>query len=302
MIKKLIAFTLMLIAIPLSAMEKPLPAKKSAKEQAQALAQQITLISQEKNGETNSFRISRAVAERSGTIRNLLTGITQSANVIPFTNISGKTLEEVVHLLNALYEYRELQGKKLLDALDTKVAVKDPLELLKAVNYLDIPILVQLAARQIAGQEAVKSTIQKIYKIPLVQQIKTAFGASAPAILKLIEHYYVLVNGGKHIDEIPQDSYGFSLRDYLDYTPDLIAKRMDNERHSLNLSGLQLRDLNGLENLPQINLIKSLNLSQNQLTKLPNFIINLPHLDQLNIFQTKIRTIDPELFKLLKNK
>ena len=76
MIKRIILFSLIIAALPLFGMEKPLPAKKSPKEQAQELAQQITLISQEKNGKTTSFRISRTIAERSGTIKHLLAGVT----------------------------------------------------------------------------------------------------------------------------------------------------------------------------------------------------------------------------------
>lgn len=287
------------MALPASAMELPQPAKKTPQEIAQQLADKITLISQTgKKGEKSaSFLISRKAAKQSETIKNYLSDT--KSNNITFTNISSKTLEEIVILLEALDKYKTqgLKGKALLDALDTQLSIRDPLAVLQAANYLDVPVLLDLAARQLAAQEAAKSRIQKIYKTPLVQQIKTTFGPSAPEILTLIAHYYVLVSGGEHLDGVPQDSYGFSLQDYLNYTPDLIAKRMDNEEHSLNLKGLQLRNLNGLETLPKINLIRSLNLSDNQLTSLPEFIINLPDLGQLNIFKTKIKTINPELFK-----
>ena len=298
MIKKIIVLILIITAVPLSSMELPSSAKKTPQELAQQLAGKITLISQTgKDGDTASFLISRAAAQQSQTIKNYLSDTKN--NKIIFTNISSKTLEEMVILLEALYKYKTqgLKGKVLLDALDTQITVKNPLALLQAANYLDVPILIDFAAREVAQEEVASLKLKKIFTVPLVQRIKNAFGSSAGPLLNVIAHYYVLVSRGQKLKDVTENSYGFSFQDYLDYTPELIAKRMDNDNKSLDLSGLQLYNLDGLEELPKINTLLRLNLSNNQLTQLPEFIINLPDLGQLNIFKTKIATINPSLFK-----
>ena len=204
-----------------------------------------------------------------------------------------------MRLLNALYEYRELQGKKLLDALDAKVTIKDPFELLKAANYLDIPGLLNLAARKIAQQEASKYKIMQLItkKEPTLEEKLIQFGASRKDILKLIAHYYYLITG-KKLKEAPENSYDVSIQELLEYRPALL-KIKDKK---LDLDNLRINNLEGIDSIPGIETATIIYLKNNLITHLPTALFNLTNMENLDLSENQIAEIPKEISHLVKLK
>ena len=90
----------------------------------------------------------------------------------------------------------------------------------------------------------------------------------------------------------------YSVYDYLIYQPHLIAQRIKED--TLNLSGLHLTNLNGLELIPGISKIIHLDLSNNQLSSIPNNAFYfMPEVEIIDLSHNKISTIDPLAFKNL---
>ena len=125
--------------------------KEEATREAQIPADKVLLMS----SDGQEFLIPIEVAKQSETLKHTIEDV--GKKIIPLANISGKLLKEIVDLLTTMDTNKNLKGKKLLDTLEQKVAIADPFELLRAANYLDIPVLLNLAASKIAQQEISKS-------------------------------------------------------------------------------------------------------------------------------------------------
>ena len=70
----------------------------------------------------------------------------------------------------------------------------------------------------------------------------------------------------------------------------------------LRLSGIGLTDLTGLQNIPNINQVTNLNLSNNQLQTLPDTIFNsLPNLRSLYLDNNQLQTLPDTIFNNLNN-
>lgn len=246
-------------------------------------ADTITLISKE----GQKFTLLNDVAKQAETIKSMMQDVLDDKRELPLQNISGVTLNEIAQLLHQLYLSRDIQNeKKLLDALEEKVKITDPFLLLAAANYLDIPPILNFAARAVARDEFKQSSFLK--KSGLNKKIAALFGAGRKDIMPLIAHYYFLLNE-KKLQGVSEDSYGFSVQDYLDYLPHLIKFSSHQDKPldfglsapinglMCNLALLKLRSLNGLQNVPNIHNVQHLTLQQNNLQ-----VINAKDLRGLN--------------------
>lgn len=227
------------------------------------------------------FILPRTIATQSETIKHLLGEI--GGNVLTFAHISSNTLKEIGELLKILPEYKHLKNKALLDALEAKnIAIKNPIALLNAANYLDIPSIMHLAARMVAQQEktriAQESTIAKLFKKNnlTTQQLPKD-------MLTLVAHYYLLLADQKYPGTTAHD-YAFSVQDYLDYQPNKIAlyqygsrekkviheelEQKSDPRADLVLSGLYINNLDGLQHIINKHRILRVFLDNNKLKSL----------------------------------
>ncbi len=92
----------------------------------------------------------------------------------------------------------------------------------------------------------------------------------------------------------------FSVKDYLITRPEILKERM--QEHSLDLSGLQLTSLDGLEYIRNSTSIYYLNLKNNNLEIIPNnALYSLPKLEKIDLSHNKIHTINPLAFNNLND-
>ncbi len=94
--------------------------------------------------------------------------------------------------------------------------------------------------------------------------------------------------------------HGLSIKDYLFTQPATISKRM--LEHSLDLSGMGLTSLEGLDYLSQFSSIYYLDLKNNNLEIIPsNAFYFLPKLERIDLSHNKIHTIHPLAFNNLND-
>ncbi len=248
-------------------------------------ADKVTLMSTE----GQRFTLLNDVARQSETIKSMMQDALDSQREIPLQSISSATLGEIAQLLHHLYFLKDIKNEKiLLDTLEKEVRIANPLLLLAAANYLDIPLILNFAARLVARDELKQSTFlsradlnKRItgavgVKSAFNKRVTAVFGESSKNILQLIAHYYFLLSE-KKLQGVPEESYGFSVQDYLDYLPHLIKFRSHNDKPldlglSISINGLQcvlvllqLSSLKGLQNVPRIHDVEYLTLQQNKL-------------------------------------
>lgn len=265
--------------------------KEEAAREAQIPADKILLMS----SDGQEFLIPIEVAKQSETLKHTIEDV--GTKIIPLNNISGKLLKEVVDLLTALYENRNLKGKKLLDTLEQKVAIADAFELLRAANYLDIPDLLNLAARKVAQQEASKpkATFFAKKESTLREKLVQIAGVSAQDILKIVAKYYFLISGAK-LKDAPENSAAYSILDWFAYRPELFTFN----QHNLNLENRNINDLEGIDTIPNIETVTNLYLNDNQITNLPAGLFNLTNLELLGLARNQITQIPEEISHLKK--
>lgn len=284
----------------------------------------VTLVSADKK----EFTIPQAVAEQSGQIKGLLsvhglTGEHESATKRFEFSISAPVMNEIVQLMKALQRYKNTTNKKaLLDALGQQITIKYKIGVLKAADLLDIPLIKGLIARIYAKQ------IQSGFRTAqdTLNLIRQAFPAEiANELIGAIARYYYLLTGNK-LAGVPEDAYGFSVQDYLDYSPQLIQQRKSAPHNNvvvLDLSNLNLNSLEGLAGIPDIATVQILMLRNNKLQRIesnifasagmralqilylfnnqlqeiePNAFAGLPNLEVINLSFNKLHYIDPALF------
>lgn len=301
MIKKIIAFALISITIPVSAMDigqlyrqtQETIEKEEAGREAQIPADKILLIS----SDNQEFMVPVEIAKQSETIKHTIEDV--GTKIIPLANISGTLLKEVVDLLTALYENRNLKGKKLLDTLEQKVTITvDPFEFLRALNYLDIPDLLNLAARKVAQQEINKPKKTPFFakKEPtLRKKLVQIAGVSAQDMLKIVAKYYFLISGTK-LKDVSENSYACSILDWFSYKPELFSFH----HRKLNLDNRNINDLEGIDTIPSIESVEELYLNNNQITQIPSGFLHLNNLKVLGLAKNQIAAI-PQDISLLKN-
>lgn len=266
-------------------------------------ADTITLISKE----GQKFTLLNDVAKQSETIKSMMQDVLDDKRELPLQNISSVTLGEIAQLLHQLYLSRDIQNeKKLLDALEEKVKITDPFLLLAAANYLDIPPILNFAARAVARDEFKQSSFLK--KSGLNKKIAALFGASSKDIMPLIARYYFLLSG-KKLKEVTEESYGFSVQDYLDYEGSLPEEYQIKLRRDmsfpfseierdwmrgvvLDLRNRQLRSLDGLQNIENKRYVDFLTLSGNQLTEIStDDLKDFEGLIRLDLYENKLKRV-----------
>lgn len=144
----------------------------------------VTLTSNDKEGEPRSFVLPRAAADLSITVKNLLNETTNDDDEpvpIPLPNVAGSVLERVVEYLKHAHENPDPEAEKRSEA-DQRAAETPEWEknfcaqlnmeglfhLILAANYLDIKLLLHLGCKTVA--EMIRG------KTP--EEIKTLFGVT----------------------------------------------------------------------------------------------------------------------------
>ncbi len=102
----------------------------------------VTLVANDQK----EFTIARSTAEFSETIKNMIE-VVGTSNPIPFKDINSNQLSLVIEGLKKIEEIAQIQecNDKIidLDRLFIGKSYDDVIEILKAVNYLDIPLLLE---------------------------------------------------------------------------------------------------------------------------------------------------------------
>lgn len=109
-------------------------------------------------------------------------------------------------------------------------------------------------------------------------------------------HYYLM--HGSTID-LDAGAIAFSIRTLLQHNR---LSRTVNEQGVLDLSNLHIADLDGIEEIPNIQSARSLNLSHNHISLLhPNNFKVLSHVEHLDLSFNKISMLRPHTFKHLSH-
>lgn len=253
MITRKILFILIFAFISLSAMDKPLPPKSN----------NVELVS----SDNKSFTLSLAIAQQSPVLHQMLSQFEEKeTKIIKLSLINGATLRLVIKIMELFYQYRELKGKALLDKvvaeysfvtrLQIPINNRQTLALLRAFDFLEFTPGIQLITRKISTNQFMLDWVMN-----LIQKKKLSTNTAT----EIGRIYYLITN--KELPDTDKNNFVFSLRDYLDYRPEIIQQR-HLKKWELDLSKLHLIDLDGIQDIPNLNNITILNLSHNNLTEL----------------------------------
>lgn len=239
---------------------------------------------------------------------------------IPVNQISALQLRSVLALMESVQDHSQLKGKKLYDAMSKDVYISNGIDVLKAVNYLDIkpPLdkpVIEFLTYEIAGEQ--DSPWWKPRKnTSLLDQLKD-FGSDEKKYYGALIARYYLLRTGKYLANIPQDilnhkNYAFSIRDYVEYPA---ARMVLNARggiqdraivfNGFDLSNLYLNSLDGFQELisfskvnPQ--LILRIYLDNNKLETIEHSVFDIfPRLSYLVLSNNKLTSLDPLVFMQL---
>lgn len=308
-IRYFLALTIFISASSILAMDVGALYRQTQDVLEQVPASQVILVS----AEGKEFELPQNVAEQSITLKGMIEDIGANRK-INLANISNQTLAEIVNLLNSLHQHQNLQDKALLDALEKDITIKDPFAILAAANYLDVQPIMELAARAIARQEMIsrkghtysinagplrKETHDKLFKI---------FGNDKQNIVLLVARYFFLLSGKKFTD-VPENLYGFSIQDYLDYKPnnteevlERIARRQPVGQYIIIES--DFKNLNSLKGLSALATIKNYHsIILNNFSLLSSIkeidLAGLDHVDSLEIVNSALKEIPVSALKQL---
>ncbi len=161
--KRLIGLLIILAHRPLIAMEKELPLEHPAKDiKSGSAKEQITVVTADKQ----KLIIERAIAEKSTTIKHLLTACNTAEKIYlvspECTNVSLKTI------FSLLAKKHKEAGKELGEKIFSEL-----LELCRTINYLDIPKLLSACIRalinkicQEQNEKNLKQHVETLNKLP----------------------------------------------------------------------------------------------------------------------------------------
>lgn len=250
-------------------------------------------------GQSKTFQVPRGEALRSGMLAGYLHFMSDQDASFPLSSdFIDQLWSDAFLIMNQFYEKRDLKGKCQLDhvwhsLLDTwlesmntrdengwyhinaqtiaraQQRFPDLLALFRVFDFLDYKKGLQLLARKIVANELLFSNVQDMIK-------KQEIGDTATK--EIARYYYLLRNN--NMPGVDENSYGFSIRDYLDFQPERIPGSKEphyvegagpdnivlEDRTILSLSARSMRinDLKGLESIPYAANCTSLCISSSQ--------------------------------------
>ncbi len=228
------------------------------------------------------FEVPQSVAFEAVTLKQMAEDLGLADDIELSAQISPEVMGNIAQIMWSYQSHNNLMGKALLDALEKDVRLKDiPLiNLLQAFNYLDFPVGLALAARALAARP---TTLRAFMYMKNLKDLRP-----------LVAKYYYLLNK-KDLAGVDDKSYGFSIQDYLDYQPDVIAAKRNGNQ--LYLSKMRLNSLEGFGRIPDIANLQWLHLNDNQLSALPAGIFTgLANLQQLDLRNNQLSALPVGVF------
>jgi S-phase kinase-associated protein 1 len=149
------------------------------------MAETVTLVSNDKEGEAKTLTVNRKAIELSVTVKNLLQEMPEdddsSVGPIPLPNVSGPVLEKVIEYVTHYYENPDPEAEKRTEAerrsaeipewdknFCAELNMEGLFNLILAANYLDIKSLLDLTCK----------TVANMIKGKTPEEIKTLFGVT----------------------------------------------------------------------------------------------------------------------------
>ena len=172
------------------------------------------------------FEVPREIALQSETLNDLMEDVglwgaetialPETISNQPGALISNATFARMIQIMRAFNDHKNLKGRALYDAVQNNVGeLQNPFLLLRGFNYLNYKLGIQLIARLIAGSDLLLNQAQA--------QLMSVDANTRAGLFKEVARYYFLLYG-RDLPGIDQASYGFSIKEYLDYQPALIEK------------------------------------------------------------------------------
>ena len=213
---------------------------------------------------------------------------------IPLRIIDTATLEIIGQIMHSADRHSQLKGKAFLEAISKEITIADErfISVLNACNFLDYAPGIRLIAMKMINKPTI---IEQAIKSIQTNQLSDD---TAKEIAKI--YYLITQKDLEGVDKKPIVTIGFSIRDYLEYLPDVIKKRKTETE--LDLSWLRLNDTDGLRDIPDLNNLQYLLLYNNQLTQLPATLFNgLNNLQILYLYDNQLTELPATLFNGLNN-
>jgi len=148
------------------------------------MAENVTLVSNDKEGEARTFTVNRKAIELSVTVKNLLQEMPEDDDTvgpIPLPNVSGSVLEKVITYVTHYHEHPDPDAEKKTEAerrsaeipewdkaFCAELNMEGLFNLILAANYLDIKPLLDLTCK----------TVANMIKGKTPEEIKTLFGVT----------------------------------------------------------------------------------------------------------------------------
>lgn len=284
---------LVLIGNTSSGMEKP--AERRAKSPS---GPTIKLIATD-----GLIEVPREVVELSNTIKGMLEEL--ATNEVPLLNIDQNTLQRVVAVGKVQLELSGKEGKEMLDALETNVkslSIDEKFQLLLAANYLDYPALLNTTARSIAQDLKDKAYLtKKVEKVNLFHWQTFLIHPLTKMVIRdlepIIAKYYYLLTG-QNLQGVIPDSYGFSIRELLNYgRSDALTPFRGQYGTDFILGGKRINDLHGLRDIPDIKEEQSITIEHDKLSILPvGIFAGFDKLRVLNLWYDELSILPVDVF------
>ncbi len=253
---RLVLLTMIFMACSLQASEKAI--EKPAEE----FSGDVVILTDDKGV---NYIIPKEIALTSETIKNFKEEWGQEP--IPLDR-SAKLLEELSVLAWSLYHHKDLKGKAHAEALLKDVKLDDAYEFLKFANYLSSEPILNFAYLSIAkslhesdkpGRAVGRYKEYAKWKENITKEFPQD---NADQLLKGILRYFILLTPvNAKVFMIPLDRpplWGVSVKDYLDFTPEIFESRFSaasgTERLEpyLALTHLQLNSLQGIDQIGSV--------------------------------------------------
>jgi|GEM_PF-5179025 len=255
-----------------------------------------------------SYPISYREAMQSVTLKNQYTGVKENFDrILHAPAYNPWVINKTLALLKELAQCpANLKGKALLDRLEKKIEIQESqtvnkwwnnqlyietVDLLKAVDYLDIPPAITFL---------IYTLIKKIKKSENIEELITKEKVCTNFKYEFARYYRLLM--GDFFPRVDRDTYSFSLQEYEDYQKHyLFSYIFKLKEYSRDFSGLQLGDLQGFEKLPNYNSASFILLENNHIISLANVFAGPNSVERLNVNNNRIQKIESSNFINLKN-